>query len=59
MYGEYFTRAWRLYLGGCAAAFAAGTLQLFQIAFAPARSNHVPRSRASLYAGGKPTYWEP
>jgi cyclopropane-fatty-acyl-phospholipid synthase len=34
-YGESFRRAWELYLAGSEAAFAVGTLQLFQVVFAP------------------------
>jgi len=34
-YGESFRRAWELYLAGSEAAFAAGSLQLFQVVFAP------------------------
>ena len=35
-FGDAFFRAWDLYLAASEAAFAAGTLQLFQIVFAPA-----------------------
>ena len=59
MYDEYFVRAWRLYLGGCSAAFAAGILQLFQVVFTPARNNHLPRTRGALYGNGTPEFWEP
>lgn len=58
MYDEYFVRAWRLYLAGCSAAFAAGGLQLFQVVVAPAQNNHVPRTRAALYDGAAHAYWE-
>jgi cyclopropane-fatty-acyl-phospholipid synthase len=34
-YGEEFRRAWELYLAGSEATFAIGTLQLFQVVFAP------------------------
>jgi cyclopropane-fatty-acyl-phospholipid synthase len=34
-YGEEFRRAWQLYLAGSEATFAIGTLQLFQVVFAP------------------------
>ena len=44
-----FVRAWRLYLGGCSAAFAAGNLQLFQLLFNREQSNDVPWTRAHLY----------
>ena len=58
MYDNAFIRAWRLYLGGCAAAFTAGTLQLFQLVFAPARNNHLPRSRDHLSTSLAPDYWK-
>jgi cyclopropane-fatty-acyl-phospholipid synthase len=44
-----FVRAWRLYLAGSIAAFLAGSLQLFQVAFARAHDNALPWSRARLY----------
>lgn len=49
-YDERFVRSWRLYLAGCAAAFEANTLQLFQIVFARPENNSVPMTRAHLYA---------
>ena len=45
-----FTRAWRLYLAGSEAAFRAGSLQLFQVVFAPGASNRVAPTRDALYA---------
>ncbi len=50
MYSEEFVRAWRLYLAGSATGFRSGTLQLFQIVFAPAGNNDVPWSREFLYS---------
>ena len=50
MYGEEFVRAWRLYLAGSATAFQSGTLQLYQIMFAPGGNNEVPWSRDYLYS---------
>lgn len=50
-YDDTFVRAWELYLAGSTAAFQAGTLQLFQVVFAPADSNVVPRHRRDLYVG--------
>ncbi len=50
MYDELFVRAWRLYLAGSQAAFTTGSLQLFQVLFARAGTNDLPRSRAHLYA---------
>lgn len=58
LYDDYFVRAWRLYLGGCSAAFASGTLQLFQVTFAPAQNNHLPRSRLAQYTNAAPDYWQ-
>jgi cyclopropane-fatty-acyl-phospholipid synthase len=49
MFDETFVRAWRLYLAGSVAAFRSGDLQLFQVLFARAGSNHVPWTRAHLY----------
>jgi cyclopropane-fatty-acyl-phospholipid synthase len=50
MYSEEFVRAWRLYLAGSSTAFDSGTLQLYQIVFAPYGNNNVPWSRKYLYA---------
>lgn len=52
-YGDWFTRAWRLYLAGSVAGFATDTLQLFQIVFAGARSRPPAWTRAHLYAEGE------
>jgi cyclopropane-fatty-acyl-phospholipid synthase len=49
MFDERFVRAWRLYLAGSAAAFEAGSLQLFQIVCAHGGANHVPQTREFLY----------
>jgi cyclopropane-fatty-acyl-phospholipid synthase len=49
MFDERFVRMWRLYLAGSVAAFTTGTLQLFQVVFAPGTSNDVPWTRAHLY----------
>jgi cyclopropane-fatty-acyl-phospholipid synthase len=51
MFDEKFVRMWRLYLAGSVAGFTCGTLQLFQVLFAPGASNDVPWTRAHLYAG--------
>ncbi len=48
-YSEEFVRAWRLYLAGSSAAFQSGTLQLYQVLFAPRGNNNVPWSRRFLY----------
>lgn len=49
MFDARFVRMWRLYLAGSIAAFQTGELQLFQILFAPGRSNAVPWTREHLY----------
>jgi cyclopropane-fatty-acyl-phospholipid synthase len=49
MFDERFVRAWRLYLAGSVAAFATGSLQLFQVSFARAQDNAIPWTRAHLY----------
>jgi cyclopropane-fatty-acyl-phospholipid synthase len=46
-----FVRMWRLYLAGSVAGFTTGSMQLFQVLFAPGESNDVPMTRAHLYAG--------
>lgn len=50
MFDEKFVRMWRLYLAGSVAAFTTGTLQLFQVLFAPGVSNNVPWTRDYIYA---------
>ena len=50
MFGEELERAWRLYLAGSAVAFEVGTLQLYQIVFAPTGNNDVPWTRDHLYS---------
>jgi cyclopropane-fatty-acyl-phospholipid synthase len=49
LYGEEFTRAWRMYLAGSIAAFRAGALQLFQVVFTHGQNNDLPLSRKHLY----------
>jgi cyclopropane-fatty-acyl-phospholipid synthase len=49
MFDAKFERMWRLYLAGSIAGFTAGTLQLFQVVFAPRGNNNVPMTRARLY----------
>jgi cyclopropane-fatty-acyl-phospholipid synthase len=51
MYDETFTRTWRLYLAGSSAAFETGTMQLYQVVFAPQANNAVPMTRAHQYPG--------
>jgi cyclopropane-fatty-acyl-phospholipid synthase len=50
MFDEKFVRMWRLYLAGSIAGFTTGTLQLFQVVFAPGASNDVPWTRDHIYA---------
>lgn len=50
MYSEEFVRTWRLYLAGSSAAFRSGTLQLYQVVFAPRGNNNVPWTRKYIYA---------
>jgi cyclopropane-fatty-acyl-phospholipid synthase len=52
-YGERFRRAWELYLAGSEAAFAAGSLQLFQVVFSPLETAPPYWTRAELYAGAR------
>jgi cyclopropane-fatty-acyl-phospholipid synthase len=54
MFGPEFVRAWRLYLAGSIAAFRSGGLQLFQIAFAGAKCQQIPWTRAHLYEQPQP-----
>ena len=49
-YDESFVRAWRLYLAGAAASVEVGTLQLFQVLFAPMGNNDVPWTRHYQYS---------
>lgn len=49
MFDERFLRMWRLYLAGSVAAFTTGSLQLFQVVFAPRENNDVPWTRAPIY----------
>jgi len=51
MFDERFVRMWRLYLAGSVAGFTTGTLQLFQVVFAPPDNNDIPLTRAYLYPG--------
>lgn len=47
--GAEFARAWHLYLAGSIASFTTGWLQLFQVLFARASNNDLPRTRGHLY----------
>jgi cyclopropane-fatty-acyl-phospholipid synthase len=46
-FDERFVRAWDLYLAGSQAAFATGSLQLFQVVFARGASNRIPWTRVT------------
>ncbi len=50
MFDEKFVRMWRLYLAGSIAAFTTGTLQLYQVVFAPRDNNDIPLTREYLYS---------
>jgi cyclopropane-fatty-acyl-phospholipid synthase len=54
---ERFRRTWRLYLAGSEAAFRTGSLQLFQVTFAPNGSTGTPWTRRALYAEGPGVSW--
>lgn len=49
MFDRRFVRMWRLYLAGSVSAFSTGSMQLFQVVFAPGASNEVPWTREHLY----------
>ena len=53
MYDETFARMWRLYLAGSSAAFETGTMQLYQVVFAPQDNHSVPLTRAHQYPGSR------
>ena len=55
-YGEKFSRAWGLYLAGSEAAFATGTLQLFQVVFSPSETAPSYWTRAEMYADSTPDH---
>jgi cyclopropane-fatty-acyl-phospholipid synthase len=56
-YGDEFRRAWELYLAGSQAAFAVGSLQLFQVVFAPAEAAPPYWTRAEQYESASPDRW--
>lgn len=56
MYSEEFSRMWRMYLAGSSSGFRNGTLQLFQVLFAPRGNNSVPWTRKYQYPGGQETH---
>lgn len=48
-HGEWFARAWRLYLAGSITGFKCNTMQLFQIVFAGSKCDPMYWTRAPLY----------
>jgi cyclopropane-fatty-acyl-phospholipid synthase len=49
-FGDAFCRAWRLYLAASEASFSIGSLQLFQVLFAPSSAGTVRWTRAEVYS---------
>ena len=49
MFDQNFVRTWRLYLAASIAGFTTGSIQLFQVVFAPAASKTIPWTRAHIY----------
>ena len=49
LFDEKFVRMWRLYLAGSVAAFTTGSMQLFQVLFAPGENNDIAWTREHLY----------
>jgi cyclopropane-fatty-acyl-phospholipid synthase len=47
MFDDAFVRAWDLYLAGSQASFSTGSLQLFQVVFAPGDNHALPWTRVS------------
>ena len=56
-YGDEFKRAWELYLAGSEAAFAVGSLQLFQVVFAPFEAEPPYWTRADIYGNAPSERW--
>jgi cyclopropane-fatty-acyl-phospholipid synthase len=56
-YGEEFRRAWELYLAGSEAAFAVGSLQLFQVVFCPAEAAPPYWTRSEIYGAERADQW--
>jgi len=57
MFDEKFVRAWRLYLGGCAAAFLSSSIQLFQVVFTLPSHNTIPMTRGYVYTEEASEKW--
>jgi cyclopropane-fatty-acyl-phospholipid synthase len=56
-FDERFRRAWRVYLAGSEGAFRTGSLQLFQVVFAPGGSSAAPWTRSGLYSERRGLSW--
>ena len=56
-YGEEFRRAWELYLAGSEAAFATGSMQLFQVVFVPSGCEPPYWNRAEIYHDARSEQW--
>jgi cyclopropane-fatty-acyl-phospholipid synthase len=56
-YGEEFRRAWELYLAGSEAAFATGSMQLFQVVFIPSGCEPPYWNRAEIYQDAGSVQW--
>lgn len=56
-YGDEFRRAWELYLAGSEAAFETGSLQLFQVVFAPIACEPPYWKRADMYGAASTEQW--
>ncbi|MGE3314109.1 MAG: class I SAM-dependent methyltransferase [Planctomycetaceae bacterium] len=48
-FDERFVRMWRIYLASSIAAFQVGSLQLYQVLFAPLASMSIPATRDDIY----------
>ena len=56
-YGEEFRRAWELYLAGSEAAFATGSMQLFQVVFVPSGCQPPYWNRTEIYDDARTMQW--
>ncbi len=50
MFDDEFVRLWRMYLAASASAFEAGSLQLYQVLFAPISSSFFPMTRIAPHS---------
>lgn len=48
-FGDRFVRMWELYLRGCAAAFRATGLDIYQFLFSKGLNNELPLTHAHIY----------